>query len=201
MFYRWRIATRLTVCLLALVCASCGKKHAAITLAGSTAFQPFAEKLAEEFMAQRSGVAITVQGGGSAVGIQSAFPGAAQIGMADLVELPPEAEELIERRGGARRHRHRREPGKPDHGLVHRAGAGDFQRRRSATGKKWAGRTRRSPSSRARPAPARASSFEQIDQGHPTDQERHHSRLQRHDPRDCGQRRQRHRLPVARRDQ
>ena len=73
MFYRWRTATRLTVCLLALVCASCGKKHAAITLAGSTAFQPFAEKLAEEFMAQRSGVAITVQGGGSAVGIQSAL--------------------------------------------------------------------------------------------------------------------------------
>jgi phosphate transport system substrate-binding protein len=84
----------LTVCLLALVCGSCGKKHAAITLAGSTAFQPFAEKLAEEFMAQRSGVAIAVQGGGSAVGIQSALSGVAQIGMADLVQLPPEAKEL-----------------------------------------------------------------------------------------------------------
>ncbi|MGD0652497.1 MAG: phosphate ABC transporter substrate-binding protein [Verrucomicrobiia bacterium] len=94
MFYRWPTATRLTVCLLALVCASCGKKYAAITLAGSTAFQPFAEKLAEEFMAQRSGVAITVQGGGSAVGIQSALSGVAQIGMADLVQLPPEAKEL-----------------------------------------------------------------------------------------------------------
>jgi phosphate transport system substrate-binding protein len=94
MFYRWRIVTRLTVCLLALVCASCGRKHAAITVAGSTAFQPFAEKLAEEFMAQRSGVAITVQGGGSAVGVQSTLSGVAQIGMADLVQLPPEAKEL-----------------------------------------------------------------------------------------------------------
>jgi phosphate transport system substrate-binding protein len=60
-------------------------------LAGSTAFQPFAEKLAEQFMAQNPGIVITVQGGGSAVGIQSALSGAAQIGMADLVELPPEA--------------------------------------------------------------------------------------------------------------
>ena len=94
MFCRWRIVTRLMMCVLALVCSGCGKKHAAITLAGSTAFQPFAEKLAEEFMAQRPGVAITVQGGGSAVGIQSALSGVAQIGMADLVQLPPEAKEL-----------------------------------------------------------------------------------------------------------
>jgi phosphate transport system substrate-binding protein len=35
-----------------------------------------------------------VQGGGSAVGIQSALSGAAQIGMADLVNLPPEAKVL-----------------------------------------------------------------------------------------------------------
>jgi len=41
------------------------------------------------------GVAITVQGGGSAVGIQAAISGAAQIGMADLVELPPEAAALV----------------------------------------------------------------------------------------------------------
>jgi phosphate transport system substrate-binding protein len=63
-------------------------------MAGSTAFQPFAEKLAERYMAANSGVSIMVQGGGSAVGIQAALSGTAQIGMADLVELPPEAKSL-----------------------------------------------------------------------------------------------------------
>jgi phosphate transport system substrate-binding protein len=73
-------------------CGRCGT--ASFTVAGSTAFQPFAEKLAEQFMAAHPGVSITVQGGGSAVGIQSAVSGAAQIGMADLPELPPEAKDL-----------------------------------------------------------------------------------------------------------
>lgn len=45
-------------------------------------------------MARNPNITITVQGGGSALGIQSALSGAAQIGMADLVELPPEAKEL-----------------------------------------------------------------------------------------------------------
>jgi phosphate transport system substrate-binding protein len=45
-------------------------------------------------MAKHPGVNITVQGGGSALGIQAAKSGAAQIGMADLVQLPPEAKEL-----------------------------------------------------------------------------------------------------------
>lgn len=68
--------------------------HKAVTLAGSTAFQPFAEKLAEKFMASHPEVQINVQGGGSAVGIQSALSGAAAIGMADLLQLPPEASKL-----------------------------------------------------------------------------------------------------------
>jgi len=74
--------------------SGCGKNKQSITLAGSTAFQPFAEKLAEQYMTANPGASITVQGGGSAVGIQSALSGAAQIGMADLVNLPPEAKEL-----------------------------------------------------------------------------------------------------------
>ena len=45
-------------------------------------------------MARRSDVSVTVQGGGSAVGIQSVLSGAAEIGMADLVVLPPEAKPL-----------------------------------------------------------------------------------------------------------
>jgi phosphate transport system substrate-binding protein len=73
---------------------SCGKSKYPITVAGSTAFQPFAEKLADMYMQANPDINITVQGGGSAVGIQSALSGAAQIGMADLVELPPEAKAL-----------------------------------------------------------------------------------------------------------
>ena len=65
-----------------------------VTLAGSTAFQPFAEKLAERYLATHKDAKINVQGGGSAVGIRSALSGAAQIGMADLLELPLEAKEL-----------------------------------------------------------------------------------------------------------
>lgn len=72
----------------------CGKGKTAFTMAGSTAFQPFAEKLADQYMTGHSNVSITVQGGGSAVGIQSANSGAAQIGMADLVVLPAEAKSL-----------------------------------------------------------------------------------------------------------
>ncbi len=79
--------------LLSLI-SGCGKSTTSITLAGSTAFQPFAEKLAEQYMNSHANVNLTVQGGGSAVGIQSAISGAAQIGMADLVELPEEAKSL-----------------------------------------------------------------------------------------------------------
>jgi len=68
----------------------CGKPRDNVTMAGSTAFQPFAEKLAEHYMSTHPGVSITVQGGGSSLGIQSTLSGAAQIGMADLVKLPPE---------------------------------------------------------------------------------------------------------------
>jgi phosphate transport system substrate-binding protein len=79
-----------------VVACGCGRKAGtSLTVAGSTAFQPFAEKLAEQFMASRPDVRITVQGGGSAVGLQSARSGAAQIGMADLPELPPEARDLV----------------------------------------------------------------------------------------------------------
>jgi phosphate transport system substrate-binding protein len=80
--------------LAVLACCGCGRKAESLTLAGSTAFQSFAEKLAEQYMAANPGVNITVQGGGSAVGVQAALSGAAQIGMADLVQLPPEADAL-----------------------------------------------------------------------------------------------------------
>ncbi|OHD64287.1 MAG: hypothetical protein A2176_01415 [Spirochaetes bacterium RBG_13_51_14] len=74
---------------------ACGKGRRSITAAGSTAFQPFAEKLADQFMAANPDINVIIQGGGSAVGIQSALSGAANIGMADLVILPPEAKALV----------------------------------------------------------------------------------------------------------
>jgi phosphate transport system substrate-binding protein len=79
---------------LLLGTAGCGRQRNSVTLAGSTAFQPFAEKLAGEYMDAHPGVSITVQGGGSAVGIQAALSGVAQVGMADLVDLPVEARGL-----------------------------------------------------------------------------------------------------------
>ena len=81
---------------MTLIVGGCGRQAGtSLTVAGSTAFQPFAEKLAEQFMAKRPDFNITVQSGGSALGIQAARSGAAQIGMADLVALPPEAKELL----------------------------------------------------------------------------------------------------------
>lgn len=80
--------------IISLMIWSCGKGKTSLTLAGSTAFQPFAEKLADQYMVSHPEVSVTVQGGGSAVGIQSANSGAAQIGMADLVMLPEEAKAL-----------------------------------------------------------------------------------------------------------
>ncbi len=74
--------------------SACGNRRSSITVAGSTAFQPFAEKLADQFMTNRPTANIIVQGGGSAVGIQSTLSGTAQIGMADLVTLPEEAKGL-----------------------------------------------------------------------------------------------------------
>lgn len=74
---------------------SCSRSsHRTITLAGSTAFQAFAEMLAEKYLHTKKDVHINVQGGGSAVGIQSALYGIAEIGMADLLKLPPEAKDL-----------------------------------------------------------------------------------------------------------
>lgn len=80
--------------ITAVIFFGCGKGKISVTLAGSTAFQPFAEKIADEYMKANPNITITVQGGGSAVGIQSANSGAAQIGMADLVKLPDEAKGL-----------------------------------------------------------------------------------------------------------
>ncbi len=79
---------------IGLLGAGCGKGRETLTMAGSTAFQSFAEKLADQYMVSHPDVSIMVQGGGSALGVQAALSGAAQIGMADLVKLPTEAAAL-----------------------------------------------------------------------------------------------------------
>ena len=80
--------------LLALLPSSCARNANSITLAGSTAFLPFAEKLAEDYMLLHPEASISVQGGGSAQGIAAALYGTVEIGMADLVSLPVEADSL-----------------------------------------------------------------------------------------------------------
>ena len=65
-----------------------------IRLAGSTAFQPFAAKLAEKYMEDHPDVTIDVQGGGSAVGIMASQQGIVDIGMADMLSLPPDIDYL-----------------------------------------------------------------------------------------------------------
>ncbi|MBN2403712.1 MAG: phosphate ABC transporter substrate-binding protein [Spirochaetes bacterium] len=88
------IRTFFIIIVLIVMISGCGRRKQSITVAGSTAFQPFAEKLADQYMQIYPDAYITIQGGGSAVGIQSALSGAAQIGMADLVTLPEEAKAL-----------------------------------------------------------------------------------------------------------
>ncbi|MCE5259331.1 MAG: phosphate ABC transporter substrate-binding protein [Chloroflexi bacterium] len=51
------------------------------TAAGSTSLQPLAETLSEAYMAANMGVEITIQGGGSGVGVKSAQDGTAELGM------------------------------------------------------------------------------------------------------------------------
>ncbi len=53
-----------------------------VTIVGSTSVQPVAESLATAYMKEHPSVKITVQGGGTAVGIKSAHDGTANIGTA-----------------------------------------------------------------------------------------------------------------------
>jgi len=67
----------------------------ALTLAGSTSVQPFADKWAEVFMAEHPGTAVDVQGGGSSAGIQATKSGACDIGLSSR-ELKPDEKDLLE---------------------------------------------------------------------------------------------------------
>ena len=69
--------------------------NSTISVSGSTTVQPLAEKLAEAFMTENTGIRIDVQGGGSSVGVKVAGQGTSDIGMAsreikesELAEFP-----------------------------------------------------------------------------------------------------------------
>lgn len=57
-----------------------GKLQGTVKVAGSTSVQPLAEELADAFMNKNPDVNVSVQGGGSSAGIESAKTGTAQIG-------------------------------------------------------------------------------------------------------------------------
>ena len=59
----------------------CGRNANSVVIAGSTSVQPFAEVLAQDYMAEHPGVSIDVQGGGSAAGIMATQSGTTDIGM------------------------------------------------------------------------------------------------------------------------
>ncbi|MGE5252679.1 MAG: phosphate ABC transporter substrate-binding protein [Planctomycetaceae bacterium] len=71
----------LALCLLPIFLSGCHREQAGVSVAGSTSVQPFAEALAEEFMAVHSAEKVFIQGGGSTAGIQAVLTGAAEVGM------------------------------------------------------------------------------------------------------------------------
>jgi len=75
------LAIRILLIFFFLVGCSGGRGGRGITLAGSTSVEPFAELLAEKYMAEHlQSPPINVQGGGSSAGIQAALSGNAEIG-------------------------------------------------------------------------------------------------------------------------
>lgn len=79
----WFLIPVTCLILVALALGGCGQgASATITEAGSTTVQPVAEKLAAAFKQKNPDVSITIQGGGSSVGVKSAADGTVDIGAA-----------------------------------------------------------------------------------------------------------------------
>jgi phosphate transport system substrate-binding protein len=79
---RFSIIFCLCFSLLSLtLLTGCGRNADSVVIAGSTSVQPFAEVLAQDYMASHPGVSIDVQGGGSAAGIMATQSGTTDIGM------------------------------------------------------------------------------------------------------------------------
>lgn len=84
----------LALCLFQILLPGCHRGQVGISVVGSTSVQPFAEALAEEFMARHPGEKIFIQGGGSTAGIQAVLTGASQVGMSSR-KLEEGEKELI----------------------------------------------------------------------------------------------------------
>jgi phosphate transport system substrate-binding protein len=79
-----------------LLVTGCSRGNkAAITLAGSTSVEPFAERLSELYMRAHPDAKISVQGGGSSAGIRAVTSRICAIGMSSR-ELNPEEKGLVE---------------------------------------------------------------------------------------------------------
>lgn len=91
----WKTSLCLSVTLI--VCAAgCGGKHArAVNVVGSTSVQPFAEFLAEEYMAAHPDESVEVQGGGSTAGLQAVANKLADIGMCSRSLTDEEAAQFV----------------------------------------------------------------------------------------------------------
>jgi phosphate transport system substrate-binding protein len=93
---KWLFLTFVTsLVLAALVLGGCAQSASrTVTEAGSTTVQPLAEKMAAAFEAKNPDVTVTIQGGGSGVGIKSAADGTVDIGAASR-ELNPDEPKLV----------------------------------------------------------------------------------------------------------
>jgi phosphate transport system substrate-binding protein len=91
----WFLVPLTCLILVALAFGGCGSSSSGtITEAGSTTVQPVAEKLAAAFKQKNPGVTVTIQGGGSSVGIKSAADGTVDIGAASR-ELKSDEPKLV----------------------------------------------------------------------------------------------------------
>ena len=93
---KWLFLIPITSLVLAvLVLGGCGQSASGtITEAGSTTIQPVAEKLAVAFKEKNPDVTVTIQGGGSSVGVKSAADGTVDIGAASR-ELKSDEPKLV----------------------------------------------------------------------------------------------------------
>jgi phosphate transport system substrate-binding protein len=93
---KWLFLIPITSLVLAvLVLGGCSQGvSGTITEAGSTTVQPLAEKLAAAFKEKNPDVTVTIQGGGTGVGIKSTADGTVDIGAASR-ELNPDEPKLI----------------------------------------------------------------------------------------------------------
>ena len=82
LFFRFSFIFCIFISLFSLtLLTACGRNADSVVIAGSTSVQPFAEVLAQDYMASHPGVSIDVQGGGSAAGIMATLSGTTDIGM------------------------------------------------------------------------------------------------------------------------